>query len=118
MLAPSVGQFPNVANVTRASFSPWVLRMKDRRLGRCWVCRAILRVRNECEFFYFDSDEEVCLSLGSVVSGLVVAFCDKSVGGQLSPTWQDTTVGAGTREQLRGCDAATSLLHATAVKKG
>ena len=30
---------------------------------------------NECEFFCLDSNEDVCLSLVSVVSSLVVASC-------------------------------------------
>ena len=88
MLPPFFGQFPNVANVTRASFSPWVLRMKDRRQERCLGVSShpeapselILSslMRNECEFFHFDSVEDVCLSLVSVVSSFVVASCDSA----------------------------------------
>ena len=47
----------------------------------CWVCLAAMRflelilsssMCNECEFFGFDSDEDVCLSL---------CFCVSQLGG-------------------------------------
>ena len=37
---------------------------------------------NECEFFGLDSDEDVCLSLVSVVSSPLVASCDSARCGE------------------------------------
>ena len=43
-VTPTFGHSLNVTDVTRASVSVLIRRRKDRRKGRCWVCRAILRL--------------------------------------------------------------------------